>query len=140
VGGQPELNDGEYRALADFRYQIRRFLHFSEEAARGESLEPQQHQMMLAIRGLEGGDCPTVGALAEYLFIRHHSAVGLIDRLEKRGMVIRARRSDDRRHATVRLTSEGAAALERLSGAHRAELANLAPRLVAALEKALARH
>ena len=132
------LNGNDYRALADFRYQIRRFLHFSEAAAREEELEAQQHQMMLAIRGLEAGNGPTVGALAEYMFIRHHSAVGLIDRLEKRGLVIRERRSEDRRQAIVRLTSAGADVLERLAGSHRAELANLAPHLINALEKALA--
>jgi len=132
------LEGGDYRALADFRYQIRRFLYFSEEAARDEHLEPQQHQMMLAIRGLETSDGPTIGVLAAYMLIRHHSAVGLIDRLEKRGLVVRERRSDDRRQAIVRLTTDGASVLERLAGAHRSELANLAPHLISALEKALA--
>jgi DNA-binding MarR family transcriptional regulator len=133
-----ELGSEEYRALADFRYQIRRFLHFSEQAAGNEGIEPQQHQMMLAIRGLEAADAPTVGQLAEYMLIRHHSAVGLIDRLEKRGFAGRERSTGDRRRATVRLTDEGSAVLERLAGAHRAEMANLAPHLVKALEQALA--
>ena len=132
-----ELNQEEYRALADFRFQIRRFLHFSEQAARNEGLEVQQHQMMLAIRGLESEEGPTVGALAGYLLIRHHSAVGLIDRLESRGLVVRERRADDRRQAKVRLTAGGAAVLERLTGAHRDELANFAPHLVNALERVL---
>jgi DNA-binding MarR family transcriptional regulator len=138
VGAQNELQGAEYRALADFRYQIRKFLHFSEEAAREEGLEPQQHQMMLAIRGLESHEAPTVGALAAYMLIRHHSAVGLIDRLEKRGLALRERREDDRRQATVQLTPQGAAVLERLADAHRSELANSAPHLVSALEKVLA--
>jgi DNA-binding MarR family transcriptional regulator len=136
--GQSSLDGGDYRALADFRYQIRQFLYFSEEAAREEHLEPQQHQMMLAIRGLETDDGPTIGVLAAYMLIRHHSAVGLIDRLEKRGLVVRERRSDDRRQAIVRLTQDGASVLERLAGSHRSELANLAPHLISALEKALA--
>lgn len=136
-GLTPETDD--YSALADFRYQIRRFLYFSEEAARAEDLEPQQHQIMLAIRGLQTDDGPAIGVLAAYMFIRHHSAVGLIDRLEKRDLVSRERRSDDRRQAIVRLTPKGAAVLERLAGAHQAELANLAPHLIAALEKALAK-
>jgi DNA-binding MarR family transcriptional regulator len=95
--------------------------------------------MMLAIRGLESDEGPDIAALAAHLLIRHHSAVGLIDRLESRGLAVRARRPGDRRHATVRLTREGAAILERLSGAHRTELANSAPHLIRALEKALAR-
>jgi len=133
-----KLGVAEYRALADFRYQIRRFLHFSEQAAGSEGLEPQQHQMMLAIRGLESVEGPTVGQLAGYLLVRHHSAVGMIDRLERRGLAERERRSGDRRQAIVRLTAEGAAVLERLAGAHRTELANLGPHLVKALEQALA--
>ena len=139
MAGESILDGGDYRALADFRYQIRRFLHFSEQAAREEDLEPQQHQMMLAIRGLEKDGGPTVGGLAAYMLIRHHSAVGLIDRLERRGLVVRNRSLGDRRQAVVRLTPEGTATLERLAEGHRAELANLAPHLVSALEKALAK-
>src|SRR6516165_9494276 len=91
------LTDQDYRALADFRYRVRRFLHFSEEAARRESLEPHQHQMLLAIRALDAGGGPTVGKLAEYLLIRHHSAVGLVDRLAGRGLAKRVRTGPDRR-------------------------------------------
>jgi DNA-binding MarR family transcriptional regulator len=139
VADGKELGLAEYRALADFRYQIRRFLHFSEQAAGNEGLEPQQHQMMLAIRGLETAEAPTVGQLAAYMLVRHHSAVGLIDRLEKRGLAERERSTDDRRRARVTLTNEGAAVLERLAGGHRAEMANLAPHLVKALEQVLAK-
>ena len=135
--GEHELGPEEYRALAGFRYQIRRFLHFSEDAARREGLEPQQHQLMLAIRGLDSAEGPTVGQLAGHLLIRHHSAVGLIDRLEKRGLATRERVADDRRQARVRLTSEGAGILERLASDHRAELASLGPHLVVALEEVL---
>jgi len=85
------LSKSDYRALSHFRYQIRRFLHFSEEAARAEGLEPQQHQMLLTIEGSDEDCGPTVGCLAEHLLIRHHSAVGLLDRLEERGLVERHR-------------------------------------------------
>jgi DNA-binding MarR family transcriptional regulator len=125
--------------LADFRYQIRRFLHFSEEAAGVEGLEPQQHQMMLAIRALDDGAGPDIGALAEHLFIRHHSAVGLIDRLEERRMVKRTRAGPDRRVVRVKLTAAGEQKLHRLSRSHRTELRNSGPRLVETLDALLQR-
>ena len=85
------MTQADYRALSHFRFHIRRFLHFSEEAARAEGLEPQQHQMLLAIQALGGGEGPTIGELADHLVIRHHSAVGLVDRLTARGLVERFR-------------------------------------------------
>src|SRR3954454_23445821 len=128
----------EYRALSEFRYQIRRFLQFSEEAARAEGLEPQQHQILLAVRGLAEGHGPTVGELAEHLIIRHHSAVGLVDRLSQHGLVERVRDDADRRQVRVKLTPEGEAKLRRLSTVHRDELRSSGPRLVQALQAALA--
>jgi len=116
------LTAADYRSLGAFRYQIRRFLHFSEEAAKAEGLEPQQHQMLLAVRALDEPEGPTVGSLAEHLIIRHHSAVGLIDRLAERGLVERTRGQEDRRQVRVRLTAEGEGKLRRLSTAHREEL------------------
>lgn len=133
----PDLNAADFRALADFRYQIRRFLHFSEEAARLEGLEPQQHQMMLAIRALDDGGGPDIGALAERLFIRHHSAVGLIDRLEERRLVKRTRTGPDRRRVCVKLSPAGERKLHRLSRAHHTELRNSGPRLVETLDALL---
>jgi len=130
----PDLSKTDLRALADFRYQIRRFLHFSEEAARAEGLEPQQHQMLLAIRAWEGAGGPAIGTLAEHLLIRHHSAVGLIDRLEERKFVTRVRAKPDRRMVRVKLTAAGGRKLHRLAQAHRAELRNAGPGLVRALE------
>ncbi len=127
------LTPGDYRALADFRYQIRRFLHFSEAAAREEGLEPQQHQLLLAVRALDRAGGPTVRALAEYLLIRHHSTVELIDRLTRRGMLERVRGEQDRREVRIRLTSEGEGKLRRLSAVHHAELCNSGPLLVSAL-------
>lgn len=126
-----ELSD--YQALAAFRYQIRQFLHFSEAAAQAEGLEPQQHQMLLAIRALDDPDGPDVGKLASHLLIRHHSAVGLLDRLASRGLIERTRGGDDRRHVRVHLTPAGAQMLGRLASQHRAELRNSGPMLVSAL-------
>lgn len=132
-----DLPADDYRALGQFRYQIRRFLHFSEDAARAEGLEPQQHQMMLAIRawgGNGGSPEPTISDLAEHLVLKHHSAVGLLDRLEERGMAQRVRSDADRRQVRVRLTPEGVAKLNRLASAHRRELQNSGPQLVETLK------
>ncbi len=129
-----DLRLADYRALGQFRFQIRRFLHFSEAAARAEGLEPQQHQMLLAIRAWDGSHEPTISDLAEHLFLKHHSAVGLIDRLAERGLAERVRVSEDRRQVQVRLTPEGVEKLRRLSSAHRQELQNTAPHLVQALQ------
>src|SRR5690349_6828631 len=116
------MRANEYRALSEFRYHIRRFLHFSEEAARSEGLEPQQHQILLAVRGLADRHGPTVGELADHLLIRHHSAVGLVDRLAAHGLVERVRDDADRRQVRVSLTPEGDAKLRRLSTVHKEEL------------------
>lgn len=134
-----DFNDSDFRALASFRLAVRRFLHFSETAAHAEELEPQQHQMLLAIRALTEGECPgpNVGQLAEHLLLRHHSAVGLLDRLEQRGLVERVRTDIDRRQVRVRLTPVGAEKLHRLSSVHRAELLTSGPQLVEALRGVL---
>src|SRR5262252_2609185 len=116
--GTTSLTSRDYRALADFRYQIRRFLYFSEEAARRAGLEPQQYQMLLAIRALEETDHSTIGDLAGHLLVRHHSAVGMIDRLEERGLVERIRDAEDRRQVRVRATADGESVLNRLAGIH----------------------
>jgi len=128
-----DLIDADYRALADFRFQIRRFLHFSEAAARSEGLEPQQHQFLLTVRALTGAQGPTVGDVSAQLLIRPHSAVGLTDRLVERGLVARQRGEGDRREVRLRLTAQGENSLTRLSGSHRAELLNSGPLLVESL-------
>ena len=133
------LSSNDYTALGELRFRIRRFLHFSESAARQEGLEPQQHQLLLAVRSLEGAHGPMIGELADHLLIRHHSAVGLIDRMEERGLIERIRANDDRRQVQVRLTALGAEKLERLSVTHRAELRNSGPALVEALSALLER-
>jgi DNA-binding MarR family transcriptional regulator len=131
---EENLSPGDYQALSRFRFQIRRFLHFSEEAARAEGLEPQQHQMLLAIAASDEHGGPTVGDLAEQLLIRHHSAVGLLDRLEERGLVERARDGEDRRQVRVRMTKAGADQLHRLARQHREELRQSGPELVEVLK------
>ena len=130
---QDDLSISDYQALAAFRFQIRRFLHFSEAAARDEGLEPQQHQMLLAIRALDKDGSPTIGNLATHLLIRLHSAVGMVDRLAVRGLVERVRGEEDRRQVRIRLTPAGERKLTRLSAQHRDELRNSGPLLVAAL-------
>ena len=137
---EKSLSQADYRALGSFRYEIRRFLHFSEEAARAEGLEPQQHQILLAIQGFDESGGPTIGQLAEHLFLRHHSAVGLIDRLEERGMVTRLRGEEDRRQVRVRMTEAGERTLHRLAHLHREELRRSGPQLVESLLRVIVEH
>jgi DNA-binding MarR family transcriptional regulator len=127
-----------YRALADFRYEIRRFLNFSEQAARAAGIEPQQHQALLAIKGLPPGQVATIGALAERLQIQHHSAVELADRLESNGFIRRSRNRKDRREVHLRLTRRGEMVLQGLSLPHRSELRSAGQTLLRALGAAIA--
>ena len=127
----------EYEALAAFRSALREFLAFSESAATSAGLTPRQHQALLAIRGSATGP-PSVGDLAQRLGLRHHSAVGLVDRLGALGLVRRVTSRPDRRRVQLVLTARGRRVLERLTGAHRAELRQVGPRLrslLSALEK-----
>jgi len=112
---EESISLAEYQALAEFRYQIRRILRFSEEAAYATDLEPQQHQLLLAIKGLPQGRKATVGEIAERLQIRHHSTVELINRLVKRGLVERHRDDEDQRRVIVSLTPQGEEILYALS-------------------------
>ncbi len=125
-----EIPITEYQTLAEFRYQLRRFLRFSEQAARAAGLEPQQHQLLLAIKGLPEGSKATIGVLAERLQIAHHSTVELIDRLVERGYMQRCRDEADQRRVLVSLTQQGEEVLRNLSLAHRAELRSTGPALV----------
>jgi len=124
-----KLTQADYEALAEFRYALRQFLHFSEDAARTRGLTPQQHQAMLAIKGFPGGGRITIGELAERLQIRHHSAVGLTDRLVAEHYVRRVTDKQDRRQVRLALTPRGEAILEKLSAAHREELQRLGPQI-----------
>lgn len=123
------LSKAEYELLASFRYALRQFLRFSEDAARAVGLEPQQHQALLAVKGFPGRDWVTVGELAEQLQIRHHSAVGLVNRMAANGWLVRMPASEDRRQVHVTLTPEGAALLEQLTTIHKEELRRLGPQL-----------
>jgi len=133
-----ELTMNDYQALAEFRYQIRRFLHFSEQVAREAGLEPQQHQLLLALKGLPEGRKATIGELAERLQIQHHSTVELIDRLVEQGLIKRLRDDIDRRRVIIQLTPQGEQALRRLSLLHRHELQLAGPAFVRALGALLA--
>jgi DNA-binding MarR family transcriptional regulator len=117
----PELTDAEYHVLARFRRALRVFLHFSEAAARDAELTPTQHQLMLAIRGFDEG-APTVSDVADWLQLRHHSAVELVDRAVDAGLIQRHTDRSDRRRQRLTLTTRGARALAQLSAAHREEL------------------
>jgi DNA-binding MarR family transcriptional regulator len=116
------------RAMAELRYQIRHFLRFSQNAARQAGLEPQQHQLLLAVKGLPYGLKPTIGVLAERMQLQPHSTVGLIDRLVERGFLLRLRATDDRRKVLVKLTREGEQRLEKLAWHHLHELRSVGPK------------
>lgn len=124
----------DYQALAELRYQLRVFVSFSEAAARERGIEPQQHQLLLAIKGLPTGMRPTVRVLAERLRLRHHSVVELIDRLERAGLAARTPSPTDGREILVRVTATGERLLRKLSVAHQAELQTIGPALVQALQ------
>jgi DNA-binding MarR family transcriptional regulator len=132
------VTSGEYRALAEFRYEIRRFLHFSEQAARAARIEPQQYQLLIALKGMPADAEPTVKELAERLQIQHHSAVELLDRSATRGLVRRTRAAGDRRQVLVHLLPKGERLLRELALHHRDALTQAAPALVRALEMLLA--
>src|SRR3954465_10229842 len=115
------VSDEEYQALAAFRAELRRFLGFSEEAARAAGLSPQQHQLLLAVRGHAGEMPPTVGDLATALQVKPHSMVGLINRMVQAGYVKREPSTVDQRAVHVVLTTRGEDVLRSLTSAHRSE-------------------
>src|SRR5271170_6439003 len=131
------LTVADYESLAELRHQIRRFLNFSEQAARQAGLEPRQHQLMLTLKGLPAATRPRIGELAERLRIQHHSAVELVNRLAAGNYVRRHRSDEDRREVLLTLTSKGEKILRELSLHHKAELRMRGPALVAALKRAM---
>jgi DNA-binding MarR family transcriptional regulator len=131
------LSPTAYRELAQFRFEIRRFLQFSENAARQYGLEPQQHQALLILKGLPEGTQPTIGELAARLFVKHHSAVGLVDRLEQAGLVTRKPSASDARQVLVILTRTGESVIRKLTVVHREELQESGPHLLQSLETIL---
>ena len=132
-----DLNPEQYRELAEFRRQIRRFLHFSETTAKEYGIEPQQHQLLLAVHGLPEGVKPTIREIASRLFIQHHSAVELVNRLEQTGTIARHPGAEDKREVWIRLTPAGRATLRKLALAHRTELERTGPGLADALKTIL---
>jgi len=122
------LTDAQYQRLLEFRDGLRRFLRWSETQAAAAGLTPAQHQLMLAIRGHDGQD-PTIGDVADHLQLRHHTAVGLVDRAEEAGLVRRSSDADDQRIVRLSLTPLGHRRLERLASLHLEELRRLSPQL-----------
>jgi DNA-binding MarR family transcriptional regulator len=119
----------QYEALATFRYQLRRFLRYSEQVSRKHGLTPLQYQLMLQVKGYPGRDWATVTELAERLQAKHHGVVALVTRCEKRGLLQRAADENDRRTVQIRLTAKGEKALSRLAQLHRDELLALRDQL-----------
>jgi len=130
-----KLTLSDYQALAEFRYQIRRFLHFSEQVVKNSGLERGQYQLMLAIKGMPAGVRPRIRELATRMQVRHHSAVELVNRLEARGFVRRTRAEDDRREVLLALTPKGEKILGEMAIHHHDELRSAGPELVAALRR-----
>jgi DNA-binding MarR family transcriptional regulator len=128
-----KTSNSDYRALAAFRYEVRKFLAFSEAAARNAGIEPQQHQLLLAVRGLPEDLRPTTGAIAERLCVQPHTVVSLVDKVEQAGLLVRVRGAKDRREVLLRLTLEGESLLAGLSVLHREQLRTVGPSMVAAL-------
>lgn len=137
MSGDGDLSPDQYRDLAEFRRQIRRFLHFSEATAKEHGIEPQQHQLLLAVQGLPEGVKPTIREIASRLFIQHHSAVELVNRLEVTGAIARSPGIEDKREVLIRLTPAGRGVLRRLALDHRTELEGFGPELARALQSVL---
>jgi DNA-binding MarR family transcriptional regulator len=122
-----KVSQRDYEMLAAFRYSLRQFLRFSEQAAHEAGLTPQQHQALLAIKGFPERDCATIGELAERLQLIHHSTVGLVNRLEKHNLLRRAQDQKDHRKVYVLLTAKGERVLEKLATEHREQLRRISP-------------
>jgi DNA-binding MarR family transcriptional regulator len=132
-----QLTNRDYRSLAEFRRLIRRFLHFSEQAARVAGLEPKQHQLLLSLKGLPPNVRPRIAELADRLQTQHHSAVELVNRLEAAGFVRRKRNRDDRREVLLQLTPRAEKMLQELTLEHREELRSQGPELLESLRQLL---
>lgn len=133
--GPRSLAKGDFETLAEFRYLLRQFGAFSAGAAREAGLTAQQHQVLLAIKGFPGREQVTIGELAERLSLKHHSVVGLVDRLMRRGLIARRHDEADRRKVRIVLTPQADELLLGLTLAHRDELRRLAPMLQGLLRR-----
>jgi DNA-binding MarR family transcriptional regulator len=129
-----QLHDRDYAMLAEFRHALRQFLAFSEAEAAACGLTPQQHQVLLAIRGAEAGTV-TIGLLAQRLMLKPHSASGLVDRLETLGLLQRSHSAEDRRQQILVITPRGEDLLAQLSATHREELVRIRPVFAALMER-----
>lgn len=134
------LTLADYRALSEIRYQIRAFLSFSERAARSFGIEPQQHQLLLACKGLPAGRRPTIGTLAQRLCVEHHTAVALVDKLVAADYVRRVPSTQDRREVLVEITERGETVLAALSELHHDQLQGVGSSLIEALSGVLSEH
>jgi DNA-binding MarR family transcriptional regulator len=130
-----QLTQADYEALAALRYALRKFMDFSTSAAQQEGLPPQQHQALLAIKGLPEGEVMTVGMLAERLLVAPHTATELVGRLIASAYVQRETDSQDRRRQTLKLTRKAEDVLLRLSAIHLHEVREMAPRLIDILSR-----
>ena len=124
------LSKHDFEILADFRYQIRKFVRFSEQVARQHGITPRQYLLLLHVKGYPGRDWATVGELAERLQAKHHGVVAMVSRCEKQGFVERRRSSEDRRRIEIHLLDNGERVLDKLARLHRAELLSLQGRFV----------
>jgi len=129
-GSSKPMTQRQYRALADFRYELRRFLRYSEELTRRHGVTPLQYQLMLQVRGYTDSDRATIGALAERLQAKHHGVVALVSRCEEAGFVSRRISDEDRRAVVVELTAKGERLVERLAELHRNELLAIQGRML----------
>ncbi|CAN5832760.1 hypothetical protein BH11MYX4_BH11MYX4_22940 [soil metagenome] len=129
-----DVSSSDYQALAEIRYRIRCFVNFSEASARAVALEPQQHQLLLAIRGLRPDVMPTIRCLAERLQVQHNSAVELVRRSVANGLVVKGVSERDRREVLLAIAPKGVRLLAKLARAHRTELRSMAPMLIEAVE------
>jgi DNA-binding MarR family transcriptional regulator len=134
-----DISSDEYRGLAELRFLLRSFLAFSEASAREAGVEPQQHQLLLVLKGLRPAQRPIIRTVAERLLIHHNSAVELVRRSAERGLVERLTGDPDRREVWLRITPRGEHVLRHLTLAHRREFESAAPLLVSALEALLDR-
>ncbi len=123
------------KTLAEFRYELRRFLHFSEGVALDRGLQPQQHQLLLQVAGAWDASAVTIAYAAERLGLKHNSTVELVDRSEREGLLTRTADSNDKRRSLLELTGKGKRLLDSLASDHAKELKERAPRLIEALEK-----
>ncbi len=133
------FTEPDYKSLAELRYQIRRFVRFSEDISRAGGLEPHQYQLLLAVKGLPAGVRPIISELAERLQIKHHSTVELINRLSERGLMERRHSVEDRREVLLTITAAGEQILRKLAWHHENELWQRGPELIKAMQRLMKR-